>query len=56
MISVLVVGIWMGYPQMMMMLLAGLQAITREQYEAATVEGATGIQTFSRSRCPRSRA
>lgn len=43
---VLMVGIWMGYPQMMMMLLAGLQAIPHEMYEAAEVEGASTIRQF----------
>lgn len=52
MVSVLAVGIWMGYPQMMMMLLAGLQAITKEQYEAALVEGATSMQTFFKITLP----
>jgi len=36
-ICVLCVGIWMGYPQVMMMLLAGLQAITSEQYDPILV-------------------
>jgi len=43
---VLIVGIWMGYPQMMMMILAGLQSIPEELYEAAKVEGAGKIQIF----------
>jgi ABC-type sugar transport system permease subunit len=43
---VLMVGIWMGYPQMMMMVLAGLQAIPGELYEAARVEGANRLQIF----------
>jgi len=49
---VLAVGIWLGYPQIMMMLLAGLQAITPEQYEAAKVEGANRWQIFSRVTLP----
>lgn len=52
MACVMSVGIWLGYPQMMLMLLAGLQAITREQYEAATVEGANAWQTFTRITLP----
>jgi len=43
---VLIVGIWMGYPQMMMMILAGLQSIPEELYEAAKVEGAGKVQIF----------
>ncbi len=50
--SVLIVGIWMGYPQMMMMLLAGLQAIPTEMYEAAKVEGANVFQIFFRITLP----
>lgn len=49
---VLIVGIWLGYPQIMVMLLAGLQAITQEQYEAAEVEGANRWQVFSRITLP----
>jgi multiple sugar transport system permease protein len=44
--SVLTVGIWMGYPQFMLMILAGLQAIPGELYEAAKVEGANTFQRF----------
>ncbi len=43
---VLMVGIWMGYPQMMMMILAGLQSIPKDLYEAAEVEGANRIHCF----------
>lgn len=43
---VLLVGVWMGYPQMMMMILAGLQSIPEEMYEAAKVEGAGPFTTF----------
>ncbi len=43
---VLMVGIWMGYPQMMMMILAGLQSIPEELYEAAEVEGAGRVHRF----------
>jgi ABC-type sugar transport system permease subunit len=50
--SVLIVGIWMGYPQMMMMMLAGLQAIPMEMYEAAKVEGANVFQIFFRITLP----
>ena len=42
---VLLVGVWMGYPQMMM-ILAGLQSIPEEMYEAAKVEGAGPFTTF----------
>ena len=49
---VLIVGIWMGYPQMMMMLLAGLQSIPTEMYEAAKVEGAGPLTIFFRITIP----
>ncbi len=51
-VCVLIVGIWMGYPQMMMMLLAGLQSIPTEMYEAAKVEGAGPLTTFFRITIP----
>ncbi len=42
----IVVGIWMGFPFMSMMLLSGLQSIPSELYEAAKVDGAHFIQRF----------
>lgn len=51
-ICVLMVGIWMGYPQMMMMILAGLQSIPTEMYEAAKVEGAGTFTIFFRITLP----
>ena len=38
--------IWRFYPFVMLMLLAGLQAIPRETYEAASVDGANSLQQF----------
>jgi multiple sugar transport system permease protein len=40
-IAVIVVNIWKNYPFVMLMLLAGLQAIPAELYEAAKVDGAS---------------
>lgn len=37
---------WRGYPFAMLILLAGLQAIPKEQYEAAQIDGATKFQCF----------
>ncbi|MBD3306675.1 ABC transporter permease subunit [candidate division KSB3 bacterium] len=37
---------WRGYPFAMLILLAGLQAIPQEQYEAAEIDGASKIQSF----------
>lgn len=40
------VNIWAGYPLYMVSLLAGLQGIARELYEAAAIDGANGLQRF----------
>ncbi len=37
---------WRGYPFAMLILLAGLQAIPQEQYEAAEIDGASKTQSF----------
>jgi len=37
---------WQCIPFAMIMLYAGLQTIPQEQYEAARIDGATGIQVF----------
>ena len=44
--SIIFADVWRGYPFVMIILLAGLQAIPREQYEAARVDGASRIQEF----------
>ncbi|SDZ23825.1 carbohydrate ABC transporter permease [Herbiconiux ginsengi] len=44
--SVTFINIWAGYPFFMISLLAGLQGIPHDLYEAATVDGANGIQKF----------
>jgi multiple sugar transport system permease protein len=44
--SVAVVEIWRGVPFMMLLLLAGLQTIPIEQYEAAAIDGAGAFQSF----------
>jgi len=38
--------IWRDFPISMLILLAGLQSISRDQYEAADTMGATSLQTF----------
>jgi multiple sugar transport system permease protein len=50
--SVIFSDIWRGYPFVMLILLAGLQAISRELYEAAKVDGASTIQEFRRVTIP----
>ncbi len=46
MLSVLLVDIWEWKPFLFLLLSAGLQAIPREPYEAATMDGASGWQIF----------
>lgn len=45
-ISIMMLDAWTFIPFMMIMLLAGLQAMSREVLEAARVDGATAWQTF----------
>ena len=45
-LSVCMVMIWKGYPFICIMLLAGLQSIPEEQYQAAAVDGANAYQRF----------
>jgi multiple sugar transport system permease protein len=44
--SVTFINIWAGYPFYMVSLLAGLQGIPNELYEAGTIDGANGRQLF----------
>lgn len=44
--AVCAVMIWKGYPLMSIMLLAGLQSIPEEHYQAAKVDGASAWQRF----------
>jgi multiple sugar transport system permease protein len=46
MASVIVVNLWRGFPFVMLILLAGLQAIPRHLYEAAAIDGAPRFQQF----------
>lgn len=45
-LSVIFADVWRGYPFVMLILLAGLQSIPLEIYEAAEVDGASTIQEF----------
>ncbi len=45
--SAMAVNIWKGFPFVAIMLLAGLQSIPGELYEAARVDGATSLQQFT---------
>ena len=44
--SVILVNLWRGFPFVMLILLAGLQAIPRHLYEAAGIDGASRVQSF----------
>ncbi|ALE07966.1 sugar ABC transporter permease [Arthrobacter sp. ERGS1:01] len=44
--AVTFINIWAGYPFYMVSILAGLQGIPKDLYEAATVDGANGFQKF----------
>jgi multiple sugar transport system permease protein len=44
--SVIAVNVWKGIPFYVILLLAGMKAIDREQYEAAEVDGANALQRF----------
>ncbi|MEA2512615.1 MAG: multiple sugar transport system permease protein [Thermomicrobiales bacterium] len=44
--ATVVANVWRGFPFMMVLLLAGLQAVNGELYEAASVDGASRLQRF----------
>ncbi|MBN2551187.1 MAG: sugar ABC transporter permease [Spirochaetales bacterium] len=44
--SVISLNIWKGFPFFMVGILAGLQVIPKDLYEASAIDGATGIQQF----------
>lgn len=44
--AVIVVDVWRGTPFVMLLVLAGLQGIPKDQYEAAAMDGATAWQQF----------
>jgi len=46
MLSIIAVDVWQWTPFMFLILLAGLQAIPQEPYEAALIDGSSGWQTF----------
>ena len=49
--SVIMVNVWAGLPFFIILLLAGLKAIDAEQYDAASVDGATAGGGSCTSRC-----
>jgi len=50
--TVVLLDIWQWTPFAFLISLAGLQAIPRELYEAAVIDGASGFQTFRRITLP----
>lgn len=44
--TILFVNLWFGTPMIMVNILSALQTIPDEQYEAAKMDGANGLQTF----------
>lgn len=44
--AVTAINVWKGYPFFMVGILAGLQVIPNDIYEAAAIDGASGIQKF----------
>lgn len=45
-VSMVMVNVWLGIPFMMVILLGGLQSISKEFYEAAEIDGANSLQQF----------
>ncbi|MCU1586336.1 MAG: Sugar transporter permease [Microbacteriaceae bacterium] len=45
-VAVVISCIWKGYPLVMILILAGLQSIPKERYEAASLDGAGPIGSF----------
>ena len=50
--SVVLTIVWQGIPFFCLMLLAGLQGVPSELYEAAEIDGANAVQTFFRITVP----
>lgn len=51
-VSVMIVSIWRGWPFVYISLLAGLQSIPSDMYDAAEVDGASRVQVFARITFP----
>lgn len=50
--AVTLINIWSGYPFYMISILAGLQGISTDLYEASALDGANAVQTFFRITIP----
>ncbi len=51
-LSVTLINIWAGYPFYMVSILAGLQGIPTDLYEASAIDGANSVQQFFRITIP----
>jgi len=50
--AILIVNLWLGYPYFMLISSGALQSIPSDIYEAASIDGATGWQSFRRITLP----
>ena len=51
-VAILIVNLWLGYPYFMLVTSGALQSIPSDIYEAASIDGATGWQSFRRITLP----
>ncbi len=52
MVAVLIVDVWKTTPFMALLILAGLQMVPQDIYEAAKIDGVHPVKVFSASPCP----
>jgi arabinogalactan oligomer/maltooligosaccharide transport system permease protein len=50
--ALLITNIWLGWPFMTIVATGALQSISKEYYEAASIDGASGLQQFARITLP----
>ena len=51
-LTVVLANVWNSFPIVLILILAALQSISRDVYEAAEVDGATKLQTFFKITLP----
>jgi multiple sugar transport system permease protein len=51
-LAIMLADIWQWTPFMVLILLAGLRSLPKDPFEAAAIDGATGVQTFFRLTLP----
>ncbi|MBO7710243.1 MAG: sugar ABC transporter permease [Lachnospiraceae bacterium] len=54
--AVIMAYVWMGFPYIMLMLVAGMQGIPKEYTEAAKIDGANSVQVFLHVTIPQLRS